>query len=296
MQCSIFIGTGEAEEVRGHFRRFMSRGHEGWNDTFDQQFDDRAVWFYLTNERGKHLAAARLIFRKAGEHSGPLPSDLGDLSRFLPPDDGTVAMSQAGSTINTATLPGSASPEALLARSASQPPSPSDMGSVAVQTDASQAPPITQPMIAPGAICEASGMSFKSRRHLALLLPIYMRWMQQRQLGAIYSLYDADNEFVNWLQCQLLLFRHVRGATVAFDEFRYKDGDPVTWQATVLDPLLRTQSLANAQRNRREAWDGQAPKVEVIDHVPQTLQLPKPVPQPAVLQQPEPADAAAWIP
>ncbi|MBB6429383.1 hypothetical protein [Algisphaera agarilytica] len=270
----------------------MSRGHEGWDDTFDRQFDDRAVWFYLTKERGKHLAAARLIFRKAGEHSGPLPSDLGDLSRFLPPDDGTVAMSQTGSTINTATLPGSASPEALLARSAKVSPGG---GAVAVETEAATAQPATQPLIAPGAICEASGMSFKSRRHLALLLPIYMRWMQQRQLGAIYSLYDADNQFVNWLQCKVLLFRHVRGATVAFEGFRYKGGDPVTWQATVLDPLLRTQSLANAQRNRREEWDGNAPKVEVIDRVPQTFLLPEAVPQPAVLKQPEPADATALI-
>ena len=264
MQLSIFTGTGEAEEVRSHFRRFMSRGHKGWDDTFDRQFDDRAVWLHLTGDRGKHLAAARLIFRKVGDRDGPLPSDLGDLAAFMPPDDGSTALSAGATTVSSAVLPG---------------------GGVAPPADPS-------PLIVPGAICEASGMSFKSRRHLALLLPIYMRWMQQRRLGAVYSLYDASNTFVHWLQCELLMFRHVRNATVAFDGFRYKDGEPVTWQATVLDPLLRIQSLSNAQRNRREAWGGQAPKVEVMDRVPQSTALPS-VPTPSAAQEPSEGSSAA---
>lgn len=125
-------------------------------------------------------------------------------------------------------------------------------------------------------------MSFKSRRHLALLLPVYMRWMQARRLGPVYSLYDASNEFVNWLQCQLLMFRHVRDATVAFEEFRYKGGGPVTWQATVQDPLLRIQAVSNALRNNGEAWDGQPPEVRVIDHVPTGALEPVTVPATAV--------------
>lgn len=203
----------------------MSRGHHGWDDEFDRQFDDRAVWFHLETA-GKHLAGLRLIFHQMGVTAGPLPSDLGDLDVFHPQE--------------------------------------------------SDRP-----------ICESSGLSFRSRKGLTLLLPVFIRWMMDRQLGPVYSLYDASNEFVHWLQCELLCFRHVPGGQVTFEGFTYRggerDGVPVTWQATVLDPLMRNQAWANATDHAWEVWDGPPPRLELIDHV--STDALEPVTAPAEARQ-----------
>lgn len=74
------------EEFRGIIKQSLSLKYVGWDDAYDQQFDNRAVWFEQFEESSPNetLALCRLIFTEYGACAGPLPKAMGDHNPHTP--------------------------------------------------------------------------------------------------------------------------------------------------------------------------------------------------------------------